>query len=456
VPVNTLVVILVAIYALALLLLSGRRRGGGGVDYLLAGRRLTLPFFVATLVTTWYGGILGIGEYAWRYGISTWLVFGVPYYLAAVLFALWLAPRLRRSGAITIPDLLASAYGRRASLTGAGAVYASTVPVAYLLMLATLLEQITGWPALLSVAVAAGFSAIYVGLSGFRAVVRTDVLQLILMFGGFFILLPAALGHTGGFSGLWSALPDSHRSWDGGLGWQTVIVWYLIALQTVVEPSFYQRVFAARDPRTARNGVLVSVGLWVVFDFFTVFSGLAARVLLPDLSDPLAAYPALAELVLSPWAAAFFTVGLFAIVMSTLDSNLFIAATTVGHDLAPDEQDPLVERRRTRVGLLVSAALAAIGVMLFDSAVQVWHHVGSVVTATLLLPVVAVNLPPRWRPTETGAVAAMVLAAITATGWILVAGADGYPLGVEPMFPALLAAAACLAADRLLSLAKNS
>ena len=93
---NSLVLILVVIYAVALLVLSGGRRGGGGVDYLLAGRRLTLPAFVATLVTTWYGGILGIGEYAWRFGISTWLVFGIPYYLAATVFALWLAPRLRR------------------------------------------------------------------------------------------------------------------------------------------------------------------------------------------------------------------------------------------------------------------------------------------------------------------------------------------------------------------------
>ncbi len=125
---NLPVLILVGVYAAALLALSAGRRGGGGVDYLLAGRRLTLPAFVATLVTTWYGGILGIGEYAWRYGISTWLVFGIPYYLAAVLFAFWLAPRLRRSQAITIPDLLTQAYGRKAALTGAAAVFASTFP----------------------------------------------------------------------------------------------------------------------------------------------------------------------------------------------------------------------------------------------------------------------------------------------------------------------------------------
>jgi SSS family solute:Na+ symporter len=447
--VNSLALTLVVIYAVALLVLSARHRGGGGVDYLLAGRRLTLPAFIATLVTTWYGGILGIGEYAWRFGISTWLVFGLPYYLAAVLFALWLAPRLRRTGAITIPDLLTEAYGRQASSVGATAVYASTVPVAYLLMVATLLAQITDWPLATTVLIGAGFSALYVALSGFRAVVRTDVLQMVLMYGGFFVLLPAALTHTGGFEGLWSSLPSSHRSWDGGLGWQTVVVWYLIALQTVVEPSFYQRVFAARNPETARRGVLLSVALWVVFDFFTVYSGLAARVLLPDLADPMAAYPALAGLVLSPWAAAFFTVALFATVMSTLDSYLFIAATTVGHDFSRSPADDATVRRRTRFGLILSAVLAAVGATVFSSAVQVWHDIGSVVTSTLLLPVVAIHLPRRWRPSELGALAAMVGAATVSTTWIVLRAEGAYPLDLEPMFPALAAATLSLVVDHL-------
>jgi SSS family solute:Na+ symporter len=442
--VNTLALTLVVIYAVALLALSASHRGGGGVDYLLASRRLTLPAFVATLVSTWYGGILGIGEYAWNHGISTWVVFGIPYYLAAVVFAFWLAPRLRRTGAITIPDLLVEAYGRQASTVGAAAVYVSTVPVAYLLMVATLLAQITGWPMLATVVIGAGFSALYVTLSGFRAVVRTDVLQLVLMYGGFIILLPAALAHTGGIANLWSSLPEHHRTWDGGLGWQTVLVWYLIALQTVVEPSFYQRVFAARNPRTARVGVLVSVAMWVVFDFLTVSSGLAARVLLPELGDPMTAYPELAGLVLSPWAAALFTVALFATVMSTLDSYLFIAATTVGHDIATSPGDSDTVRRRTRLGLVLSAILAAAGAMLFDSAVQVWHDIGSVVTATLLLPVLAIHLPPPWKPNQRRAVTAMLAAATISTSWIILRSGSGYPLGLEPMFPALIASGLCL------------
>ena len=269
------------------------------------------------------------------------------------------------------------------------------------------------------------------------------------MYGGFLILVPAALAEAGGFAALWSQLPPGHRSWDGGLGWQTVVVWYLIALQTVVEPAFYQRVFAARDQRTARTGVLVSVAMWMVFDFLTVSSGLAARVLLPALDDPMAAYPALAQAVLSPLPAALFTLGLFATVMSTLDSYLFIAATTAGHDFPAATGDAGRERRRTRWGLVASALLAAGGALLFESAVQVWHHVGSVLTAALLLPVLAIHIPARHRPGESAAVAAMLAAAATATGWILARGSEGYPLGVEPLFPALAVAACCLGVGSL-------
>lgn len=437
-----LTVILLLVYGGALIALSSRgSRGGGALDFLLDGRRLTLPAFVATLVTTWYGGILGVGEYAWSYGISTWLVFGLPYYVAAVVFAFGLAARLSRSGAVSLPDLLGRTYGPAAARTGAVGVLAFSLPVAYALMLGVLLEGVTGWPRGICVTIALAFSALYVGLSGFRAVVRTDVLQMVLMYGGFALLLPAALEHTGGIAGLWQSLPSTHRSWDGGLGWQTVAVWYLIALQTVVDPTFAQRVFAARSADTARRGVLISVGFWAVFDFLSTFSGLAARVLIPDLGDPLTAYQRLADLVLSPVGVSIFTLGLFATVMSTVDSYLFLAAATLGDDLAPTASSSL--QRRTRTALAVAAVLTLGGTFLFDSAVTVWHHVGSVVTSALLLPVVAVHLPARWRPPPWFAVAAMVLAASTATLWIVIAGGGDWPLGLEPMFPALAASFCC-------------
>lgn len=443
----TAAVILVAVYAAGLVLLSlGRTPADDAAGYLLDGRRLTLPSLVATLVTTWYGGILGIGEYGWSYGVSTWVVFALPYYLAAGVLALALAGRMRRTDAVSLPDLLARSYSPATARAGAVGVLAYATPVAYLVMLTILLEGLTGWPRPAAAAVGVAFSAAYVGASGFRAVVRTDVLQMVLMYGGFALLFVAALDQVGGPAALWSALPESHRSWDGGAGWQAVVVWYFIALQTVVDPSFAQRIFAARTPGTARAGVMVSIAFWGIFDLMSVGSVLCARVLLPDLTNPLAAYQQLAPAVLPALAASVVILALVATVMSTLDSYLFLAAATLAHDLSP-APDAATARRRVRPLLLVVAAVTWAASLWFSSAVAVWHHVGSVVTSALLLPVVAVFLPQHLRPSAGGALLMMVTAAAVAGSWLVAGGPEGWPLGVEPMFPALGAAAILWGAD---------
>jgi len=60
-------------------------------EFILAGRKLTLPLFVATLVATWYGSILGVGEFVFNSGIVAWVCFGLPYYISAVIFAIFFA-----------------------------------------------------------------------------------------------------------------------------------------------------------------------------------------------------------------------------------------------------------------------------------------------------------------------------------------------------------------------------
>src|SRR5271157_997976 len=74
---------------------SARKTRSTEDDFLLAGRTLTLPIFIMTLVSTWYGGILGVGEFSYRWGIANWTTQGVPYYFFAAVFAVFLAKRIR-------------------------------------------------------------------------------------------------------------------------------------------------------------------------------------------------------------------------------------------------------------------------------------------------------------------------------------------------------------------------
>ena len=286
--------VLLGLYTLFLLYVTARIFGPKRHDvgeYLVASRAVTLPGFVATLVSTWYGGILGVGEYSYRYGVSNWLVFGVPYYLWAAVFAIFLAKRAQASAVYTLPDQLYGAYGKRVGAIGSALVFVATAPAGYVLMLGTLLSLAFGWPLWLGAVIGTSLSVMYLFRGGLRSVVITERIQFVLMFGGFAVIIPYLIARYGGLEYLRANLPASHWTWDGGAGPQAVFVWYVLAMTTLVEPAFYQRCYAAKTPAVARNGILVSIGFWALFDFMTTTVGLYARAALPALADPVQAYP---------------------------------------------------------------------------------------------------------------------------------------------------------------------
>lgn len=482
-----------AAYALFLLyavLRVLRSRSSDAADYIVAGRRLTLPAFTASLVTTWYGGILGVGEYTWQYGISNWLVFGVPYYLYAGVFALWLAARARRSEVLTVPDLLERRYGRPAALIGAFVLFVMTAPAAYVLMLGVLVRFATGWPLWVGVALGTALSVGYVFRGGLRAVVATDVVQFFLMFLGFLILVPVCVTRFGGFEFLRTELPRAHLAWDGGLGWQAIAVWYFIALSTLVEPAFYQRCYAARSEKTARRGIAAAIVLWIGFDFLTTTAGLYARVLLPDLADPVQAFPALAAYVLPAFWQGVFTVGLLATIMSTVDSYAFLGAVTLGRDVVgrlrgeaaqgekrslvaiatnQDRESPGEDPNQSvaiatklenrgdaaagdesltliRWALLVTALLAIAMALAAGSVITLWKTLGSLGTPVLLLPLAAAHT--RWKLPGRAVAISMVASGGAAGGWMLAGRGEPW-LGVEAIFPGLLVSVGTLGAALL-------
>jgi len=161
-------------------------------EYLLAGRSLTLPMFVATLVSTWYGGILGVGEFTYKHGLSAWVVFGLPYYIFGAIFAFMLAGKVRKSNLFTIPERLAQIYDKKTSFFGTILTLILVTPAPYFLMLGVLLQIIFGLDFKLSVVISTVISTSYLFVGGFRADVYTDILEFFLMFLGFSLIIPIA------------------------------------------------------------------------------------------------------------------------------------------------------------------------------------------------------------------------------------------------------------------------
>jgi len=418
-------------------------------EVILGGRMLTLPAFVASLVSTWYGGILGVSEYSYNYGLSNWLVFGVPYYLAAFLFAMFLAKKARQSEALTIPDRLASAYGDKTAAIGAVVIFLMTVPAAYVLMLGVLAEQLFGWPYWTGVVLGTLLSGVYLYMGGFRSVVRTDILQFVLMFLGFAVLVVVLFTQYGGLSFIQERVPETHLTWHGGRSGWYVAVWYVIALATLIEPAFFQRCYAAQSERVARNGIFISIICWAIFDFMTTSCGLYAKALLPDLANPVAAYPTLAAQVLPAGLFGLFLLGVLATVMSTVDSYAFIAASTFGNDIL--RRFGLIGAdkvtRFTHVGLVVTMLMAIVLSLYFRSVVEIWYVFGSIGTPALLIPVFTAfvgnrRLPPRWA-----LISVIVSGGVAFVWWAsqYSSASAEYWLGLQPIFPGLAVSLAIFA-----------
>ena len=458
---------IIAFYLLVLLYLGFRRSRGADKnleEYVLSGRRLSLPAFVATLVTTWYGGILGVGEFTYSYGVSNWLVFGVPYYLYAMIFAFFLAKRARREKLLTIPEQLERSYGKTAGIIGAIFVFIFSTPAPYVLMLGVLCEILFAWPLWLGVCAGTLLSIVYSFRGGFAAVVRTEKLQFILMYAGFALILFFAVVKFGGWDFLQAKLPASHFAWHGGNSALFILVWYFIAMSTLVDPTFYQRCFAAQDERTARNGILLSVLCWAVFDFMTTATGLYARAILPQLTNAMEAYPRLALGLLPEGARGIFYVAMFAIIMSTVDGFALTAAITLGNDILAkmsfsrdkffllrnktSRKQAFVEERLlaeteithlTQFSLVLTFALASVVALWAQSVVAIWYQLGTIVTPALLFPL-ASSFSEKWRMRPRIALASMLTSASVTSVWLWNQNGGRYWWGVEPIYAGLACA----------------
>jgi SSS family solute:Na+ symporter len=444
-----LTAILVIIGCMSAVIWAGVRGGAGRttgmVDYALAGRRITISQFVATLIATWYGLILGNGEFSYRYGVVTWLCLCVPYYVVGFLYSRTLARSVRNASALSIPEQIGLSYGRAAGLVATVLTLVISVPAMHALTVGTLVTAVTGWPLWLTTIGFTAVSLVYVYRGGLKADIAANKVQVILMYGAFIVLLTSSIASFGAPSIMWAALPATHRSFADSLSWQVIVVWWLIALQTFIDPAFHIRVAAGQNAEVSRRGILWSILGWVIFDLLTVTSGLYAAAFVV-VENPLLSYFSLAEQVLSSAGKGLFVAGVLAAVMATIDGYALVSASMIGHDLLGHRRDDGPDAvRAIQRGLLATGVAACVLALLVPSIVDILFHTSSVIVPALFLPLLLSFTRHRER-LRSWSVSIILLPALLSIVWILVRTTT--PLGaswtiwhVEPMIVGLLASA---------------
>ncbi|MBR4591869.1 MAG: sodium:solute symporter family protein [Elusimicrobiaceae bacterium] len=384
------------------------------LDYLLMGRQLTLPLFVATLVATWYGGIFGINEITFNYGIYNFITQGGFWYIAYLIFAFFITDKIAKYNSLTLPDLTQHMFGPRSAKVAAMFTLLYITPVAYVLSLGMFLHMIFGISTLSGMIIGTLFTCLYTAWGGFRSVVFSDLVQFFVMCGAVLIVVCFSVYTFGGISFLKTHLPQSHFTLTGGNSWLNTLVWGFIALSTLIDPSFYQRCFAAKSPQVVKMGILISTLIWFCFDICTTLGSLYARALLPH-AQPSQAYFFYSIQLLPAGLRGFFVAGILSIILSTLNSLLFIASNTLSFDL--------LRKRFQNIILSNRIAIFAVGVfsillaqVFHGSFKEIWIVLGSYFSACLLVPILMGYIYPG-RISDKLFVWASLMSAAAMTLW---------------------------------------
>lgn len=395
-PLDIAVILLFFVTLVSIGFYSSRKITSGAEDYLLSGRNLGLVLFVLTTVSTWYGGIIGVGEFTYRYGLLSWFTQGLPYYIFAILFAFFFAKKIRNASLFTIPDKIEMEYGKTAGLFSSVIVFVLVSPAPYLLMAANLLVLTFNIDLIAALIITLILSISYLIKGGFKSNVYADAFQFFIMFGGFILIFIMCIINFGGVEFLSYNVPETHLQITGGASPGFIIVWFVIAMWTFADPGFHQRSYAAKSGSIAVKGILISIGFWFLFDFLTTATGLYAKALLPEIEQPVWAFPLLAERVLAPGLKGIFYAALFATIISTLNSFFFLSATTISRDLIYKIQKQRKEAKLkfyTILGLIISGILSSVLAYYIPSVVEIWYTIGSLFIPGIIIPVISAYYP---------------------------------------------------------------
>ena len=369
-------------------------------EFVVAGRRLSVPLLVCTLVSTYYGlGVLLAGsEISYESGIVSFVFDTAPAYVVILLMAVLVAGRLRqRTEARSIPDIVGARFGLVARLCSAGACFVYALPAFSILGLGGLFALLFDMPFVTGMLLGTVLTLIYTVLGGLMAVAVTDVLQFLIM--AVTLAAAAAIGvpAVGGVEHMAEVLPNHFRP-GGDRPAALLVVYGMTSLSVLVEPAFYQRIFAAASARTVVRAMCIGILLWMAYDWTITMLGISARTAVAEglMAAPESADQAVTKFALTMLPAGLtglFAAGLAAAAMSTMDSYLLVSASTLVYDIwQPLRRRPMSDAQlvlRTR-WVLIAAAAANVGLCLwFRNVERLWIFMTAVLVCTCLVPVLA-------------------------------------------------------------------
>jgi Na+/proline symporter len=437
-----LVILLGYVAVLVILAVADSRRASAS-QYMI-GRRSIGAF--ATMASIAGNLRDGAGLAAWvllgiYYGFGAlWLTAGL---CAALMLLVFFARDARRVAAerdyISVHQIVKERIG---PITGRLAILVIALTAllyagAQVYVSGRLFAAIFAVPAAAGIALSSTVVGLYLFIGGYYTTIRTGVVQwLIIMV---ILLMPWLVSH-----GHTAAVPIGTILSPGLLtGFSFFAISFLVVFSS---PDIWQLIFSAASPRVARQGIAMTIPVYLAISVGLVFFARAVQEAVGSTVEPADAFFALFHLdSISPVVVGIIGIFLAASIMSTLDSQVFLFVSTLVREMLPGTitTDNLRMEKQSRLVLIATmVTLAFIAGSVGD---LIEFLFGAVTLGTILAPVfILALLPPRSvRPyafVDRAIAAVLICAGIVYT--ILFIGGCFKDL-VYTLIPATISAVGC-------------
>lgn len=389
------------------------KRQKGFDDYFMAGRSLTAPLLVGTLVSTFYGLDTLFEEVPYWEGISAFFAYSLPYTALYVIMA-FLAPKFKDKfpNGTTMQEITFDHYGKAAGFCASVAAFVYSTNTIEMVAIGTVLHLITGLPMWVGIVIAAVIVTIYTWTGGLWAVTITDFIQFITMMVCVGLALMIGWKSIGGYDEVYRGIvsfveimeyDEPYTESAGyffkvGAGYLTpwtLIAYSLTALAVLCEPAFFQRIFASASGKEVRQAFTAGVPMWLAFDWCTTFLGILAAAtvglgLLPELEGKEALF-SVASVYLPVGLLGLFVAGVLACAMSTADSYFLVSGGVIGYDIYKNfiNKDAAEEevQKMTKRGVIISAVISVGISFLIETIIGLWVFQATFILAVTLVPV---------------------------------------------------------------------
>lgn len=427
---------------------------------MVAGRKLTAPVLVGTLLATWIGSgdIFSVADLSYNHGYSSLIGSGGGW--MGIIIVYFIAGRVRRFGQFTVPDILEVRYNQWARILATiTTIVTSVVIVSYQFRGGGwVLNIVSGGkvPMETAMVIVAGFVIGYTLFAGMISVAYLDVLNGVIIITGVFLALPFLIHQGGGLAHIAANVTTRQHPFLGNMTWVQAMGYFVPTfLLALGMGNTYQRFFSAKNPTEAKRSV---VG-WVIGVILLGIALQSLAVIGSSIFKELSQVEAGKIILLVAHRGLPVAVGcilfgaIVAIIISTANSFLLVPATNIMRDIYQRFINPEVSDKKivlySRIVVVLLGIIAYSLISFFPRILDAAYAAYTVYGAGITPALMAVFF---WKRATPAAGVVSISAGMGVTiGWEIINKIQGHPpLGVPAIYPALICSVILLIAVSLL------